>query len=31
MSKIAITTYMWICGSQIMGYIAITGHFIDDS
>ncbi|KAJ4702657.1 Zinc finger BED domain-containing protein [Melia azedarach] len=30
-SRVAITTDMWTCGSQTMGYTAIIGHFIDDS
>ena len=30
-SHVAITTGMWIADNQKRGYMAVTGHFIDDS
>ena len=30
-SRVAITTDMWTADNQKKGYMAITGHFIDDS
>ena len=30
-SRVAITTGLWTADNQKKGYMAITGHFIDDS
>lgn len=30
-SRVAITTDLWTADNQKKGYMAITGHFIDDS
>jgi hypothetical protein len=30
-SRVAITTDLWTSGNQKRGYMAITGHFIDES
>jgi len=30
-SRVAVTTDMWIADNQKKGYMAVTGHFIDES
>lgn len=29
-SRVAVTTDMWIASNQMMGYMAVTAHYIDD-
>ena len=30
-SRVAVTTDMWTADSQKKGYMAVTGHFVDES
>jgi hypothetical protein len=30
-SRVAVTTDMWTADNQKKGYMAVTGHFVDES